>query len=385
MFKLWEFSMNPITQSYTQETPNYFIIQHHEFYYNLNEITKRIDLTDKFLFIVNYMLLSDFNGKHRLNQFWEMPLELIREKYEYANATGKKFFYVIECLPEAQNYFYELIFIDNHIKKVMKLCNLESHQIINLSGAHDKLPSPYQHCIGLTQFGVGIELVKTFGTHIPKHHFVSLSNWPRKHRVISTIDIWNRQLEQFGFVSLNLKPGGPNWDLVPKYYHDRLPCYISGPAEGVDAFKLRNTETEFAFVNLVHETSIEYGVCDFSWHSIFLTEKSIKPFAWGQVSIFNTIRHHVKTIREFGFDLFDDLIDHSYDEEIDPYQRIKMGIDQLEKICRMSLIDIQDYKRKNMHRFLFNRVLAEKHLVSPDNINMQITADNLTRCLNYQP
>ena len=378
--------MIPPSQSYTYETPGYFVIQHYESFYVISEMMKHVRLTGKFLFIVNYMLLSDFNGKHRLNPRWELPYELIKEKYEHATALGKKFFYVIECLPEAQNYFYELSFVEHHIKKVMELCNLEPHQIINLSGAHDSFPSPYQHCTGITQFGVGVELVNTVATNLPKHHFVSLSNWPRTHRVISTFDIWDRQLEQFGHATLHLLSEGPNSHMIPDHYRHRLPCYINGPAEGLDAFRLRNPETEFAFINLVHETSIEYGVCNFSWHSIFLTEKSIKPFAWGQVPIFNTIKNHVKKVREFGFDMFDDLIDHSYDDEIDPYKRIKMGVDQLEKICRtMTLDDIQTYKRNNMDRFIRNRKLAEDHLHSPNSLNVKITADNLTRCLNYQP
>jgi hypothetical protein len=165
--------MIPPSQSYTYETPGYFVIQHHESFYVISEMMKHVRLTGKFLFIVNYMLLSDFNGKHRLNPHWEPPYQLIKEKYKNATALGKKFFYVIECLPEAQNYFYELSFIEHHIKKVMELCNLEPHQIINLSGAHDSFPSPYQHCTGITQFGVGVELVNT--VHKPVSDAVALA------------------------------------------------------------------------------------------------------------------------------------------------------------------------------------------------------------------
>jgi len=383
-----------MTEPYIKKTEDFCIINNQEFNWPLNEVITRLDLNNKFLFFVGFTLLTGFNGKLILNPTWEFDYDLVKEQYEYATSKGKKFYYIIECMPEAQNYFYELIFIDDHIKKIMKLCNLQPHQIINLSGAHDKFPTPYQHCISITQFGVGVEVVDAVATNIPKHHFISLSNWPRKHRVIATFDIWDRNLEEFGYVTLHLDPQstGPtshagNLHLVPERYLDRLPCFIegSGPAVGIDAFKLRNLESAFAFINLVNETSIEYGVCNFSWHSIFFTEKSIKPFAWGQVPLFNTIRHHVETIRSYGFDLFDDLIDHSYDNEIDPYKRISMVVDQLEKICRtMTLEDIQNFKRDNMHRFIKNRELAENHLHN-DQLNMKITADNLTRCLNYQP
>ena len=369
-----------MSQEYIDEPIDYFTYPSGELHYSLYTVLKQTDLSGKFLFLLDYRILLENK---------DIPYDLVKEKYDYANALGKKFFFVIECMSEAQTYFYNLIFIDNRIKKVMELCNLEPYQIINLSGAHDISLSPYQHCTSITQFGLGPEVVNTFATNIPKHHFVSLSNQPRRHRVIATVDIWDRQLEQFGFVSLNLTPppqNSPNIEFVTEKYWDRLPCFIDGPSIGIEHYKLRNPETEFAFINLVHETSIEYGVCNFSWHSIFLTEKSIKPFAWGQVPIFNTIKNHVKKVREFGFDMFDDLIDHSYDDEIDPYKRIKMGVDQLEKICRtMTLDDIQTYKRNNMDRFIRNRKLAEDHLHSPNSLNVKITADNLTRCLNDQP
>jgi hypothetical protein len=104
------------------------------------------------------------------------------------------------------------------------------------------------------------------------------------------------------------------------------------------------------------------------------------------------MKNHVQILRAMGFDLFDDLIDHNYDEEISPYKRIKLVIDQLEKICRtMTLDDIQTYKRNNMDRFIRNRKLAEDHLYGPKfdmeettpQLNIKFTVDNLNKCLNH--
>lgn len=62
-----------------------------------------------------------------------------------------------------------------------------------------------------------------------------------------------------------------------------------------------------SLVSIVNETN------DFSVDHIHLSEKSFKFFAWHQIPIFNSSPKQVETIRNLGFDLFDDIIDHSYD------------------------------------------------------------------------
>ena len=62
-----------------------------------------------------------------------------------------------------------------------------------------------------------------------------------------------------------------------------------------------------SLVSIVNETN------DFDNDAIQLSEKSFKHFAWHQIPIFNASKGHVKVIRSLGFDMFDDIIDHSYD------------------------------------------------------------------------
>ena len=64
---------------------------------------------------------------------------------------------------------------------------------------------------------------------------------------------------------------------------------------------------------IVNETN------DFTNDSIHLTEKSFKFFAWHQIPVFNASRNHVREIRKLGFDLFEDIIDHSYDDSKTEY------------------------------------------------------------------
>ena len=63
-------------------------------------------------------------------------------------------------------------------------------------------------------------------------------------------------------------------------------------------------ESLLAIVNETHE---------FNDANVQLSEKSFKHFAWHQIPIFNASRGHVEVVRNLGFDVFDDIIDHSYD------------------------------------------------------------------------
>ena len=62
-----------------------------------------------------------------------------------------------------------------------------------------------------------------------------------------------------------------------------------------------------SLVTIINETN------DFDNNTIQLSEKTFKHFAWHQIPIFNASRGHVEAVRSLGFDLFDDIIDHSYD------------------------------------------------------------------------
>ena len=60
----------------------------------------------------------------------------------------------------------------------------------------------------------------------------------------------------------------------------------------------------------------------------------------------------VDCYRELGFDVFDDLVDHSYDLEPDPVQRIKLVADQVEILCGLTNLD--DLRQQLLPRFLKN-------------------------------
>jgi hypothetical protein len=89
----------------------------------------------------------------------------------------------------------------------------------------------------------------------------------------------------------------------------------------------------------------EYGLITF-------TEKTLKPFLAHQIPMIYGLRGLNHILRELGFDLFDDLIQHNLYENIDdPHKRLLVMVDELERVLKTNLID---YRKTNSHRFVNN-------------------------------
>ena len=103
---------------------------------------------------------------------------------------------------------------------------------------------------------------------------------------------------------------------------------------------IHNHETFYqAPVQLVIESSNEIDAD--SWNSIFITEKSYKVFSWYQFPVWYSVPGLVGKLRDAGFDLFDDIIDHSYDLEPDLWIRMSMVVQEIEKLCKQDTVALR--------------------------------------------
>jgi len=105
-----------------------------------------------------------------------------------------------------------------------------------------------------------------------------------------------------------------------------------------------------AYINIVTESQfIDLG------NVIHITEKSFKPFFYYQFPIILATHHHIKSLKEkYNFDFFDDVINHSYDNEPDQKKRFKMITEELKKLHENKETLIQFYS-KNSQRFEDNK------------------------------
>ena len=102
-----------------------------------------------------------------------------------------------------------------------------------------------------------------------------------------------------------------------------------------------------SYINVTTETSFWDDV-------IHITEKTFIPFYFYQLPIIVGNYQMVKKIKdEFNFDLFDDFIDHSYDNEPNPRKRMEMIVNEIERLNKNQQ-KIKEFYIENNHRLIYN-------------------------------
>lgn len=82
---------------------------------------------------------------------------------------------------------------------------------------------------------------------------------------------------------------------------------------------------------------VQYG--GGGWSRIFLTEKTVKTFYNYQIPIFLTLPGYVEFLRKYNFDLFDDIVDHSYDNLIHIDDRIDFIVKEIKRLKNTNILE----------------------------------------------
>lgn len=209
--------------------------------------------------------------------------------------------------------------------------------------------------------------------------FLSLNNSCRMHRVYLLTQLLDRNLpiDKCSFLFSTGTPVGwkynedvfkscldilletkiisnESYDRTLKYdlpkildYDNRHPTFIHN-----DLGDLYNI-----ILNLVTENLTGMANGDISDDKIFtFTEKTIKPFLAKQIPLFFALPGHLNVLRNLGFDLFDDLIDNSYDTEMNHVKRLDLILNELQRLMQ---VDLVEFKNKNKNRFDSNFKLLD--------------------------
>jgi hypothetical protein len=317
--------------------------------YSFQDNINNINLENKFLCFIECPKL-----KKNINRYTEI---LYYKKY--ANENNLEFFLIYYNNLETITYKHRLKKFSDKLNDVYGIDY--EHQIIFSSGLEDDFLKTVTNLYVFCQ-------QKEHILNFPKiekilHHFVFLNRIIKPHRIYGVVEIYERGINQFGNCSLGCgyyvsdDENTRCKQLIPEKYKSMVPLLI-------DEIVVGNSEIQYsgsgnlkifgAMFNVVAETSFDYSVCNGyleDQYTPMLTEKSMKPFAWGQIPIFISPKNNLSFLRNFGFDLFDDIIDHSYNSEEDGHKRIKMAIDQLEKVCQYDLDYWNKFKEENKNRF----------------------------------
>ena len=201
--------------------------------------------------------------------------------------------------------------------------------------------------------------------------FTCLNGEPRTHRIFMYKTLLDRDLLEYGYVTFNsnikksISVSTKDGEIIQNYI--TLPQRLLDESNFESKFGLHTPLSKQSYIEVVTE----------SHHNSlpFKTEKCVKPFYNLQFPII--LGHHgiVDDLRKMDFDMFDDIIDHSYDKvEItskngiihdDILFKTTMIVNELEKLNRM---DIHSVYLKNKERFLYNQENLYKKTILENSI-----------------
>jgi hypothetical protein len=105
-----------------------------------------------------------------------------------------------------------------------------------------------------------------------------------------------------------------------------------------------------SYVNLVTETKFFDNE-----NVIQISEKSFKPFFYYQFPMILATHHHIKAMKEkYDFDFFDDVIDHSYDNEPNQKKRFNLFVNEVQRL-HDNKENLIEFYRNNQLRFEINK------------------------------
>ncbi len=176
--------------------------------------------------------------------------------------------------------------------------------------------------------------------------FQCLNNQMRGHRVV-LIERMTKSDKIWPYGIVSSKPGT---------YGNKH----SSPLIKVDDVTEDGTERRFGLQTQFSNKCYVDVVTETSFDTQFITEKSLKPFYLLQFPIIFGYSGIIQYFRDKGFDMFDDIIDHSYDK-LDSNQCSEKAdaiVTELERLCDLDWKTIQT---ENKDRLKHNQNLLNKY------------------------
>jgi hypothetical protein len=297
--------------------------------HSLISILKSLDFKE----LTCVILFDPFTGK-------ELPYDYIRE-------LDKNNLYVIITTQEgaSDQWFDRLIpQLVDHCGVAQSNIILRSSCLYNPNSNIKQIHTFVDNCFEFISRAGVVDLTVCPET---THHFICLNRLHRWQRYNLVINLLDQKLDKFGVISY-LSPPTNNAD--PGRFPMQIDWDINQSSVTERQHRVDHPGITGALFNVITESS--YENTDGSHYLPMLSEKSFKCFILHQIPIWLTPYHSVICFRELGFDVFDDIVDHSYDLELDPVRRIELVTNQIEKICKLT--NLNDIRQQLKSRFLKN-------------------------------
>jgi hypothetical protein len=287
------------------------------------------DCEDSFIKILNFVRDNDINesqiyvvnNNYKLSEYKEKHLSKINvHTIRFVPHSSTK---VLEKIggcnfkPTKEGKFFQLFNKSPKIHRYALLCLLKKHNLLDqinwsLVPGYDCRPidSYYYPLFSKEDIDTLEEEMKYFNElHFKKSDYEVEKDWFNEFSEVNNKDF-------------------PIWMHTPEYPKNYENTYV-------------NIITESMFLD--------------SNNNIHISEKTFKPFYYYQIPLILSTHNHIKMVKlKYDLDFYDDLIDHSYDNEPNQRKRLDMFVNEIKRLNNMKNELIYFYQN-NKIRFEENK------------------------------
>jgi hypothetical protein len=240
--------------------------------------------------------------------------------------------------------------------------------------------------VNIPPFNWMIDKTKNTYTHgyltkqAQQHQWAAFVNYPLWHRVSLCSYLLFLNLDTTGFLSMssNTDALAKRYTRIDEFLAYRMSkfewhCFNQGFQKLRNNSFMRGTIPAYESIppgeNILNYNQILLPIYNrvrvelvpgsiFSESTPYITEKELQAIYGSNFMILFDSPGTVETLRQWGFDMFDDVVNHSYDQEADPVQRMIRAISDNIHLLN-GTDDVNIVWEKNRHRFEKNCIHAD--------------------------
>ena len=337
---------------------NYYYIIQHIYSYSYFIKNQTIDLPEEVKYqITNNNLKVMFVSPHESPEHLETFIEILNTTIKTNNWNESQFYIInnnslIYNIKEKFNSninFYKINTLLRLVSNDIKIKPTEADIIFNKKFLFLCLNrQPHFHRVSLLSHLKNLKLLEN--DIIDWSLVVDYTTYTRNKKDIQSvrhlkgyIDPGNKSLVK-DYLEIIKNKKLSNYEQNVKWF-DNIQDYLQIEHLTLDSYKN-------SYINILTES--HYNATHTTTNDIHISEKTFKPFYYFQIPIFLASYNHVKMIRkEYDFYLFDDLIDHSYDSEVDDIKRFHMVVAEIKRLSTMKE-KISIYYKTNIDKIIHN-------------------------------
>ena len=216
-----------------------------------------------------------------------------------------------------------------------------------------------------------------------KNYFLSLSRAIRPHRTMAQYLLYENNIDKYAILSHDKLSKRDSYGTCQNYNLDQkkfmewtnnLPLIAdTEDFETNHALRLHEDLYHSSLFHIVNETHVD----DFNNRSLFYSEKTFRPMIHLQPFLIFGQPFCNQKLQDYGFEIYDDYFDYSFDEELDTKKRylkiieaVKKTVTYLDSLNKFQRIN---WRYKNQEKLLHNFNLVMDYNLEKEKFNDVIT------------